>query len=482
MAVVLAEGVVEITGDATGVGRSIVSDVEKSSGAATAAGTSVGKSVFGGIVKGFALLGGASLLANFFVGAIKGSSNLNETISKSNVIFGTSAKTIDRWGDTAAKKLGLSESKAIDAAAGFGNMFTQLGFASDAAADMSMKTVQMSADLGSFNNLGTEDVADRISAAFRGEYDSLQALIPNINAARVEQEAMSMTGKTLTSDLTAQEKAAAVLAIVTRDGAAAMGDFERTSDGAAGKQKIMTAAFEDQQSKLGTILMPIWTDFMGFLTDTAIPTLGIVVDWIKDNTYWLGPLATAIGAATAAMWLFNASMTANPFGLVVAGIVWVVAQGWWLATNWGLIMGSAERAGRNFAREFSSQISGVIGIVNALIRVIAIVTAGIDNILKKGAAIANVGIMPGGISGGSVPAFATGSTNTPDTFIAGENGPELITGARGATVHNAFDTREILGRRRGGTTNVYLKQDVYSTDPILGARQSAREVSRYLGV
>jgi hypothetical protein len=31
----------------------------------------------------------------------------------------------------------------------------------------------MSADLGSFNNTPTADIADMISAAFRGEYDSL---------------------------------------------------------------------------------------------------------------------------------------------------------------------------------------------------------------------------------------------------------------------------------------------------------------------
>jgi hypothetical protein len=63
------------------------------------------------------------------------------------------------------------------------------------AASMSTDVVKLAADLGSFNNLETGDVLERIQAAFRGEYDSLQLLIPNINAARVEQEAMAETGK-----------------------------------------------------------------------------------------------------------------------------------------------------------------------------------------------------------------------------------------------------------------------------------------------
>jgi phage-related protein len=144
---------------------------------------------------------------------------------------------------------------------------------------------------------------------------------------------MAATGKTNAAELTAQEKAAATLAIVERDGAAAMGDFARTADGAANKTKTATAAMEDQQTKLGSQLLPIWTDFLGFLTDVAIPAFGTLVTWISENASWLGPLAIAVGVITVAQWAWNAAMMANPIGLVigliaalVAGIVWVATQ------------------------------------------------------------------------------------------------------------------------------------------------------------
>lgn len=331
--IVLAEGVVEVTADAKGVGREIAQQVESDKGAADAAGKSIGKSIFGGIMSSVIVLKGLDIVGNFFGGAISGASDLNETISKSSTIFGTAAKDVESWASGAAQAVGLSKAAAMDAAAGFGNMFTQIGFGADEAARLSKETVQMAADLGSFNNVPTADVADRISAAFRGEYDSLQALIPNINAARVEQEAMAATGKANASELTAQEKAAAVLAIVNRDGAAAMGDFAKTADGAANTQKTLTASLEDQQSKLGQTLMPLWSGFLSFLSDTAIPVLTAIVDWISQNASWLGPLATALAVVTGAVWLFNIALNANPIMLIITAIALLVGGILWVATQ-----------------------------------------------------------------------------------------------------------------------------------------------------
>lgn len=361
MALTVAQGVVEVTADASGIPKRIASDIDGSQGELEAAGTRAGGSIFGAIMKSAVVLGGLAVVGNFIGGSVKGASDLNETVSKSKTIFGDFYAGIDQWTDRSAKTLGLSKEAALDAATGFGNMFSQLGFVGQAAADMSRAVVQTSADLGSFNNLETSDVAERMSAAFRGEYDSLQALIPNINAARVEQEAMAATGKTNAAELTAQEKATAVLAIVQKDGAAAAGDFAKTAEGAANKQKTMTASLEDQQAKLGGLLLPAWQGFLGFLTDTAIPALGTTIDWVSKNSDTLLMLAgvvtaaaaayyiittamgiykafqiasaAATGGLTIAQWALNAAMTANPIGLVivaiaalVAGIVWVATQ------------------------------------------------------------------------------------------------------------------------------------------------------------
>lgn len=230
---------------------------------------------------GFAAAGAGAV--KFGVDAIGSASDLNETLSKSEAIFGKQAPAMEKWAGAAAKSAGLSKSAALEAASGFGDMFSQIGFAQGAAADMSTDVVQLSADLGSFNNLETADVADRMSAAFRGEYDSLQAVIPNINAARVESEALAATGKATAKELTAQEKAAAVLAIVHKDGARAMGDFERTSGGLANQQKILRAQFENVQASIGQKLLPIAVKLTTWANDVALPAFAKFAGWLGDK-------------------------------------------------------------------------------------------------------------------------------------------------------------------------------------------------------
>lgn len=477
MSVVVAEGVVVIDADARDVGPEIAREVDKGAPAAGAAGKRVGVSVFKGILGSAIVLKGLDVVGQFFGGAIRGSTDLNETISKSKTIFGDAYKSVERWGDGASKALGLSKAAALEAAANFGNMFTQLGYTADAAADVSQKTVQMAADLGSFNNIPTADVADRISAALRGEYDSLQALIPNINAARVEQEAMTISGKANADELTAQEKAAAVLAIVARDGSAAMGDYARTADGAANTQKTLTASLEDQQAKLGTVLMPIWREFLSFLTTTAIPTLTTIVGWIDKNKEQLGPWAIAVGVATAALWALNAALYANPIVAVAAAVVInvgaIVAAITFLSTNWNTIMLGIEATNRRIVGNITSTFSGIVSTIRGTIN---------NAISLANMAIGRVNTVTGafGIPKiGSIPMLAAGGKITGGgSVMVGERGPEILNLPRGASVVPLDRVNTVSG----GEKSFHLTQKIYATDPILGARQAAREAARYLGV
>lgn len=307
-------------------------------------------------------------VAGFAKAAISGASDLAETVNKSEVIFGRHHAAMMEWSKGAATSFGLSRQQALAAAAGFGDMFDQLGFGGQRAATMSRSVVQLAADLGSFHNLDTAEVLDMIGAGFRGEYDALQRVIPAINAARVESEALAMTGKTSADALTAQEKAAATLAIVQKDGARAAGDFARTSDGLANSSKILRAQWSDMTTQLGTGLVPIMAAFVGFLSSEGIPalvetgrTVKAIVGFIGEHSTaalalvsvlgalvvvtkahaavlavqaaggvlaWLaatGPALAATKAWTAAVWLWNAALLANPLVLIAALVVGLVA-------------------------------------------------------------------------------------------------------------------------------------------------------------
>jgi len=287
----IASGFVTLIPSFKGGQRAIQKDLDGAAGpAGVSAGKKAGKGFSGSFVGGLGKMGaalGAAFAAPVVIGGLNSladkASDLNETLNKSQVIFGKQAGAMEKWASSAAKNLGLSKGAALAAASGFGDMFSQIGFSGGEAAKMSKQVVQMSADLGSFSNLDTADVSDRISAAFRGEYDSLQAVIPNINAARVESEALAATGKKTAKDLTAQEKATAVLAIVQKDGARAMGDFAKTSDGAANKAKIQAARWEDLKTKAGGLVLP--------LKSLALDGFGAIITGAEK----LGPKITKLG-------------------------------------------------------------------------------------------------------------------------------------------------------------------------------------------
>lgn len=201
--------------------------------------------------------------------AANAASDLNETLSKSNTVFGKSAKTIENWADGAVDDFGQSKREALDAASTFGNLFVQLGIGADQAAEMSMEMTELASDFASFHNADITQVLEAQTAAFRGEYDALQRFVPTINAATVEQRALEMTGKATTKELTAQEKALAVNKIMFENAGDAIGDFDRTQDSAANQTRKAKAAMEDAAAELGTALLPIVAKAAGGVADLA---------------------------------------------------------------------------------------------------------------------------------------------------------------------------------------------------------------------
>jgi hypothetical protein len=226
--------------------------------------------------------------------ATKAASDLNETLSKSNTVFSSSAKEVEDWAEGAADSFGQSKREALDAASTFGNMFVQLGVGSEQAARMSMQMTELASDFASFHNADITEVINAQSAAFRGEYDALQRFVPTINAAAVEQEALAQTGKKATAELTAQEKALAVQTLMLKGAGDAMGDYDRTADSAANQTRRAKAAMEDASAEIGQALLPLAAKLAGGIGDLA-QKFGELPTPIQHGVLALGGLIAAAG-------------------------------------------------------------------------------------------------------------------------------------------------------------------------------------------
>lgn len=455
-----------------------------------------GVAILAGAVGSLAV-GAMGSMVSFMGDSVQAASDLNQTLSKSRVIFGDSAGEIEAWGSTAYKNLGLSKNEAIGAAASFGDMFLQLGFAKDTATDMSTSVVQLAADLGAFNNLPTAEVADMISAAFRGEYDSLQRLVPNINAARVETEAMAMTGKKNAKELTAQEKAAATLAIVQKDGAKAAGAFGKESGELAGSQEILRAAFEDVKSEVGTALLPIMTDLGRWLVDEGIPAVKELTAWYKDHAdqitkvgRTIGQVLMVLGKAFAMYGKFQVTLwstigtaalgAANLVQRVVTGILGGLSS---LMRTWaGMLRALSKVPGFGWAAAAADKMEGAArkadGLKAAVQRIpgskstnftanvggalssVSVLQSRINSVTGKSVTVrvryVTEGRLPsGGLSYAGGLTRAAGGPVWPNMpTLVGENGPELVTFGATGHVTPARQTAEVLssrGRSSGST-------------------------------
>lgn len=242
--------------------------------------------------------------------AIDAASDLNESLSKSQVVFGDNAKAIEDWADTAATSVGLSKQAALEATGTFGNLFDALKLSEDATRDMSKGAVQLAADLASFNNVGLEDTLAAIQSGLLGEAEPMRRFGSNLSAARVEAYALAKGWVRNAKSLTDAMKVQARYALILEDTKNAQGDFVRTSDGLANSQRILSAELDDVVATLGQELVPVALTFANVLKDDVVPGVKGLIETIKD--------AKDSGILDAVLSLFQAGI--DPSAPLRAGV------------------------------------------------------------------------------------------------------------------------------------------------------------------
>lgn len=211
---------------------------------------------------------GAAVLAKSFVNA---ASNMEESLAKVNVVFGDNASEVIKFSKTAATAMGLSSQQALEAAGTYGNLFQAFGLSRDAATGMSTNLVQLASDLASFNNVPIDDALLALRSGLSGETEPLKKFGVALNDARLKEQAMSMGIYKGTGTLDAGQKAQAAYALILKDTSLAQGDYARTADGVANRQRTIAAQFTDIKTGIGTALLPAFGAILGLLSNKIIP-------------------------------------------------------------------------------------------------------------------------------------------------------------------------------------------------------------------
>jgi len=146
--------------------------------------------------------------------AVAAASDLAETTSKVNVIFGQAAKTIETFGASAAQSLGQTRTQAMNAAATFGVFGKSAGLAGEDLANFSTEFVTLASDLASFNNTSVDQAITALGAALRGESEPIRAYGVLLNDATLKAQAMKMGIYDGSGALTAQQKVLAAHQVI----------------------------------------------------------------------------------------------------------------------------------------------------------------------------------------------------------------------------------------------------------------------------
>lgn len=311
---------------------------------------------------------------------IDAASDMNETVSKSQVVFGEMAGAVEAMGNSAAKAMGMSKNEAIGAAATYGNLFVSMGIGSKASADMSMSLVKLAGDFASFNNIPVAEALDKIRAGLVGESEPLKSLGVNLNEATLKAEAMALGLSDGKGVLDSAAKAQAAYSIMLKQSTTAQGDFARTAEGAANQQKILEAQTKDLTASIGKGLLPAYIELLK-VGNSIISNFGIMItaQTDLDNIVKLHSKNVALEADTYARYRSEMKRATEAAGMHISATGEVTrtvieANGAVREINIGLnlsagyyskISDEGTRAA-NAAKLFGSSNSVLVGTINAV--------------------------------------------------------------------------------------------------------------------
>lgn len=250
---------------------------------------------------------------------------------------------------------------------------------------------------------------------------------------------------------------------------------------------------------ISTYVLPIISELFSFVCSTVLPAISAAIQAILPvvttvlqtllpaiqtalTTIWniVSPIIQGILAAVqAAMPTIQAVVTAvvNAISGVISGLSTVL--GGIITFLTGVFTGNWRQAWEGVKSIFSGIWEAIKAVAKGAVNGIVSIVNGIIGGLNK---LKIPDWVPGlggkGINIPLIPMLAKGSKNTPDTFIAGEAGPELITNAPGRTVFTASQTRNILAAQNtAAATTAAVAPTTQTTAQTVNNYNTAPEVT-----
>lgn len=277
--------------------------------------------------------------------SIKAASDLNETMSKTEVVFGKNSDKVKAWSTTTLDSFGLAQGTALDMAAVYGDMGTAMGLSIDKATDMSMSITGLAGDMASFKNMRPDEIHTALSGIFTGETESLKRLGIVMTETNLIEYAKQQGIKKSIKDMSQAEKVQLRYKYVMDASKNSIGDFKRTQDSAANQMRITTESLKELAANIGMILLPTVTKIVKWVNKwiekfRELPTsvqgiivkIALFVGLIAPALIVIGGLVSVLGSVITVVSALSFEVVAiaailGTFLALVAGVI--VKTGLW---------------------------------------------------------------------------------------------------------------------------------------------------------
>jgi hypothetical protein len=281
-----------------------------------------------------AALGGGALSAARGVSAalyqaVGAASDLNESINKTGVAFGSEGKAILDVANEMADRFGVVKQEVLDAAGGFGFMLRGAGMTAKEAAATSASLVRAAADVKSLQNMPVTAVLAKLHAGLSGEMEPLRGLGVDLSEAAVHAEAVGTGIAKAGKEMTQAQKTRARASLMLRGLTYAKGDRANTAGSAANLKEEIGGRIQNTMTKVGQAILPAWTSVLSRI-NTGLKNLG---GWFDRNKAIVRDWAMRASTALSVLAGWGQKLAAN----VLPGIGRAIEYVDDAFTNWDLI-------------------------------------------------------------------------------------------------------------------------------------------------
>lgn len=339
--------------------------------------TSVGSTLTKGITLPIAGIGAA---------AFKMAAEAEESANKFNVVMGGAADEARLALEELTATIPLTRSEMEKMAGGIQDMLVPMGVARERAAGMSVDMVALAGDLGSFNDVGTEEVLQAIQSALAGSSEPMLRFGVDTRVATLRALALSEGLIKEGEELDNTTRAMTVMMAIQRDSSDAMGDAAETVESTSNQMRFLWREIKKAGETIGKELIPVVTPLISHLrslverfNDLSPRTQKLILAFSGVGAA-LGPVLVALGTAltllpqmVAGIKLVGLALQAGfigttaPIALAAAAIGVIVLVGKEVIEHWDVLSYEAGRLVSAVKEFFVNMADRVTAVVSAMV-------------------------------------------------------------------------------------------------------------------